>query len=538
MPLILTDAVASTGIIADTDPRKLPDGAWSDGYNVRFSNGLASKVKGSRTVQGSLSTSAYSIFPYTTFDGSMFFAYAGLTAVYGVNNNTHYDLTRVAASGTAIAYSANADDLWNGGVLGGLLFLNNGIDVPQVQLTPTASCRLQDLPNWPTTITTRAACLRAYKNFLVALDVTKGAQRYRQMVKWSASADPLTVPTTWDEADTTKDAGEYSLSETDGTVIDCLPLRDINILYKDDSVWGMQYIGGTFVFRFYQMFSRIGLLAKNCVAAFGEFHCFIGNDLDIYVHNGQSIRSIAEGKWRKWLRDTIDGSKYKRAFVVDNPATSEMWICIPDGTQEYCSKALMWNWREDTWGVRTIDNVSDAAPGGIQSSDYLLLWSTITSTWDTEASAWSELENLPPEKKLVMVSPSRKTGLIETEFGSSEFGDPLPASLERTGIWAQPTKVHDGARQIDLQNVKFIKRVRFRTTDPAPTHGVVFSVAVQNDLNSPLVWVSTNKLTQNTAELTVFKRGRFLSLKVETTEDELFNVLEYEVDVEGAGDYL
>lgn len=541
MPQQLIDKVGAIGLVApeDVDPRKLPDGAWSDGRNVRFDGYVARKALGSRVIQGSLSTSAYTLVPHTTFDGSRFIAYAGLTRVFTVNNNTHYDLTRVSSSSTAVLYSADPTQLWTGGVLGGLLFLNNGVDVPQIQQTPTASCRLSNLPNWPTTITTRAACLRAYKNYLVALDITKGPQRYRQMVKWSSGADPLAVPSTWDEADTTADAGETSLSETDGTVIDCLPLRDINIIYKDDSVHGMQFIGGQFIFRFYGIFNSVGILARNCVCSFNEnYHLFIGNDLDIYVHDGQSCNSIGEDRWANWLRQNVDGSQYARMFVVNNPTANEVWIFVPTGAQAYNSKVLMYNWRKKTWGIRDADNVAHGAVASIQSSDYITLWSTVTGTWDAAAATWAELASLPPDKKLVLSSPTRTTGLIETEIGSSEFGDALPFVLERTGMWAMACKVIDGGRVVDLQGVKFISRIRFRTVEQTSQTGVRFMVAVQTDVDSPLMWDTTTKMNGTTAEVTVFKRGRFLSLRIESDEDTTFTLNEIEVQLQPSGDYL
>lgn len=541
MPIRLIDNVGAIGLIADTPAKKLPDGAWSDSENVRFDGYVAKKVGGSRAVFGSLSTSAYTVFPHNDINGDAYFAYAGLTRVYTTTNNVHFDITRqpTTVSGTATlkAYNTDASEMWTGGVFGGLLFMNNGIDSPQVQLTPTASARLADLPNWPSTVTNRAACMRAFKNFLVALDITKGTTRYRQMVKWSASADPLTVPSTWDEADTTADAGETSLSDTAGSVIECLPLRDVNIIYKDDAIYGMQFIGGSFIFRFYQIFKNVGILAKRCVAAFEQYHCFVGNDLDIYVHDGSTIRSIAQDKWRRWLKDNIDGTNYKHTFVVANPVTTEIWICVPTGDDSYCSKVLMWNWRHDTWGVRTVDNVSSGAAGVVRSANYIESWADITTTWDTEVRSWSELSSLPPEKRLVLSSPSRLTGLIETEVGTAEFGAALPFYLERQGMWAMPLKVDNNSRVIDLQSVKFIRRVRFRTT-VINSNNVTFKVAVQTDVDSAVVYESTTKMLGTTAEIVVLKRGRFLSLRVESSADIDIELLSIEIEAESSGMYL
>lgn len=543
MPIRLIDNVGQAGVIAepDLDPMKLPDGAWSDCENVRFDGYVAKKVAGSRAIFGSLSIAPYTLTPHTTFDGEPFFCYAGLTQVYTVSNNQHFDLTRQSAtlSGTATnrAYSTDATELWTGGVFGGLLFLNNGIDTPQIQLTPTASCRLSDLANWPSTVTTRCASLRAFKNYLIALDVTKGAVRYRQTVKWSASADPLTVPSTWDEADTTNDAGETSLADTNGTVVDCLPLRDVNIIYKDDSVYGMQFIGGAFIFRFYNIFNNVGILAKRCVAAFEQYHCFIGNDLDVYVHDGSTIRSIAQDRWRSWLRQNIDGSNFKRTFMATNHVTSEIWIFVPTGEDDYTSKVLMWNWRKDTWGVRTVENISHAASGGVRSSDYVLLWSTVATTWSTESSTWAELASVPPERRLVMARPTLLDGLIETEIGTSELGAALPFYLERQMMWANPLKIDNNARVIDLQSVKFIRRVRFRTSSEN-TNNITFKVAVLTDVASPVVYVGTSKMLDSTAEVVVLRRGRFLSIRIESTDDVNFQMHAIEVDADQSGMYM
>lgn len=538
MPIQVIDTVGRSGLISDTQPQKLADGAWSSGTNVRFDGNTASKVKGSRLVQGSLSTSAYSLFAHTTFDGSQFLCYAGLARVYTVNNNTHYDLTRFSNTSTVLPYNADPTLLWTGGVLGGLLFMNNGVDVPQVQLTPTASCRLSDLPNWPTTVTTRAACIRAFKNYLIALDVTKGVIRYRQMVKWSAAAEPLTVPSTWDEADTTADAGETSLSETNGTVIDCLPLRDVNIVYKDDSIHGMQFIGNPFVFRFYQIFSSVGILAKRCVAAFENYHCFVGNDLDIYVHDGNTIRSIADDRWREYMRTNIDGSNYERLFVCANPVSTEIWIFLPTGADEYPSKVLLWNWRKDTWGERDVTNISGATVGGIESSDYVVLWSTVVDTWDTIGSTWSELDSLPPDRKLVLVNPDNTGGLIETEFGSQELGADMPFYLERRDMWAFTCKVMDGGRIVDLQSRKFVRRVRFRTANQTSTNDITYKVAVQDDLNASLVWTTSTAMSNGTAEVVVLRRGRFLSVAIESTGDTIFSLQDIEIELDASGEYM
>lgn len=526
----VVEDIGKVGIIVDTDPEKLPPNAWSDGENVRFVDNVVRKCAGTRSLAGSLSSTAYSLFYLDTLDGTHHFVYAGANRVHLIDGAVHHDITRVTTSGTVELYSANSEDMWTGGVLNGLLFMNNGTDHPQIQLTATASCKLSNLPNWPTTITTRCASMRAFKNFLVALDVTKGATRYRHMVKWSSIADPFTPPPSWDEADPAQDAGEVNLAETNGSVIDCLPLRDVNIVYKDDSVWGMQYTGDNNIFNFYKIYTEVGILARNCVAAFEGMHCFLGADLDVYVHDGANIRSIGQSKWREWLRENLNASNFRRAFVVSNPVTTEIWICVPTGNSTHPSKALLWNWRQDTWGLRTLPNISGGIQGVI-SSVYFSTWATITTTWAATAETWSSLGSAPASKKLVLVSPTYLRGLIETESGTQELGQNMNFFLARTGLWALGTNKFG----VDLETVKFIRRVRFRTTGNT---SVTFNVAVRTDVGDTPSYQATTLSMGTTAEVVVLKRGRFVDVRIESVSDTAFELQAVEIEYEASGRYL
>lgn len=528
----LIEEVGSVGIIADTDPEKLPQAAWSDGENIRFVDGMARKCAGTRALAGSLSTSSYSLFYFDTLDGAHHFVYAGLDQVFLIDTVTHHNITRVTTSGTIQLYSASSEELWTGGVLNGLLFLNNGVDQPQIQLTATASCKLSNLPNWPTTLTTVCSAMRSFKSFLVALDVTKGTTRYRQMVKWSSIADPFTPPPSWDEADPTEDAGEVFLAETNGSVIDCLPLRDVNIIYKDDSVWGMQYTGDNNIFNFYKIYTEVGILAKNCAAAFEGMHCFLGADLDVYVHDGANIRSIGQSKWREWLRDNLAAENFRRAFVVSNPVTTEIWICIPTGNSAHPSKALLWNWRQDTWGLRTLPNVSGGVQGVI-SSAYFATWGAATETWDTITDTWSSLGSAPASKKLVLTSPTYRTGLIETESGTQELGSPMSFFLERDSLWAFSTRENG----VDLESVKFIRRIRFRTKG-GTANAVTINVKVRSDVGTAETFQATVRAINSTVEVTPFARGRFIDIRIESIEDTAFELLAFEVEYDHSGRYL
>lgn len=134
---------------------------------------------------------------------------------------------------------------WTGTSLSGIPILNVG-DTSKYPMTwdlNTAN-KFVDLANWPANQYCKS--LRAFKNYLVALHVKKGATIYPFMVKWSSPADPGAVPATWDASDATNDAGETDLAEGGDVIVDGLQLRDCFMIYKESSCWRMDFTGGPY----------------------------------------------------------------------------------------------------------------------------------------------------------------------------------------------------------------------------------------------------------------------------------------------------
>jgi hypothetical protein len=210
--LIPIENVSQYGIITDIDAHDLPNEAWSEGQNVRVIDNRVEKFTGHSQVFGTASIVPYWLLPVQN-PANYYWMYAGLDKVYVTQGGTHYNLTRQTAA-VDVDYTGTADDLWTGGVVAGIPVLNNGVDDPQMWNPVSTSQRLTSLKydasndwaakNYQTKI------LRPFKNYLVALDVTKASVEYPHMVKWSHPAVPGAVPETWDEADATKDAGRVS----------------------------------------------------------------------------------------------------------------------------------------------------------------------------------------------------------------------------------------------------------------------------------------------------------------------------------------
>ncbi len=230
------------GIIKDLKPWELPAEAWSAGQNVRSIDGSMEKFLGSSsTGLGTPTAAPVALLAYRNTT-NYFWIYAAGTApnvtdIYVTDGMTHKELTNAGAD-----YLGDTDDIWTGLVFGGIPIMNNGIDPPQSWDGDFAAAnRFVNLANWPGS--TECGAMRGFKQFLIAMNITKNGNEFPRMVKWSHSAGANAVPTSWDETDASKDAGEFELQDSTGHIVDGLAGGEIFYLYKDDAIWGMQYIG-------------------------------------------------------------------------------------------------------------------------------------------------------------------------------------------------------------------------------------------------------------------------------------------------------
>ena len=339
-------------------------------------------------LNGLLSASATSI----VLDDSSFFPSSGTIAIgtnesgdsstnlyeeisYGANNtgtntlssltvvNAHPDNEIVTPTGTTATgdnlYSATNTENWRATILNGLLVATNGYDTAQMwplaSGVPSKTIPLRELKNWQAT-TSYCKSISAFRTFLVGLNWSIGGDEYPNLVKWSTEAASLSPPNSWVESDATLDAGEYQLTDTPGKIIDGLPYGDSFLIYKEDSIYIMNYVGTPYIFSFKLLSPTVGLLTKNAVAEFEGGHFFVGNS-DCYITNGQQVTALLPNKMRREMFSDLNGDNYNKVFVVADHARNEMLACYPAGVSTIPNKALIWNWKDNTFSLRDVPDL-------------------------------------------------------------------------------------------------------------------------------------------------------------------------------------
>lgn len=417
--------VASIGVVKDTPPYQLPPEAWSLAENVRVSDDSIARLSGNTQVFGTPGVPPY-FAQFVSTVGQPWWLYAGLQKIYAYDGSGHTNITR-QSGGVDVNYNATGALNWNGTLLGGVPIFNNGIDVPQFWSAYSSGQKMQNLTNWTPNMT--AKVIRAFGPYLMALNITLSGLVKANDVRWSSPANPGTIPSSWDIADPTTNAGIVSLPDVDsGTIQDGLPLQGKFYVYKESSVWRFRNIGGRFIFDEDAFLETIGLLCTRCVAITGDGqrHVFVSND-NMYVHDGNSAKPLLDKKMRRYLFNQLDITNYVNSFLFVNAVRNEAWFCYPNLGNVVPNRALIVNYNT---GATTESDISFqwASIGTVQTSNSDT-WSSAIGDWSTDSSPWS----VSNRRKVVLCSPVT-TKFLQLDLGTQRDGVDFTGTIQRTAL--------------------------------------------------------------------------------------------------------
>jgi len=430
------DNLVQGGVHPDAPDLILPAGAWTDSRNVRYRDGAVEKCRGYAQALGELSLTAIYAAPVT--DGTNYFwAYGSNEVLYATDGTTHANISH-----PSLSYAATDDLGWTGGAFHDYFIANDGTNTPQVWV-PGLSNECTSLSHWPAI---SAKVLRPFKDFLFALRIIDNGTYYPRVLRWSDRAAQGALPQSWDFTDPTNQAGINDLGQTGDLLVDCLPLRDSLIIYKEFHTWTADYVGLPDVFSFRQVFSQLGMLTENCAAAFGSQHVVL-TDNDLVLHNGNDAQSIADKRTRKWLFSRINTQRFKRSYVVADYRNREMWICFPESGYDWPNMALVWNWQENTFHPIELGGPKTFAATGIIPGS--------PGTYDTDSGSFNSAngtfdeDTYNPFLTRILLTDATATKAYQNDTGEDFAGNVMTCYAERSGM--SITK--------DLLMLKRIKRI-------------------------------------------------------------------------------
>jgi hypothetical protein len=557
--------LGGVGVVSDTNPYDLPSNAFSDGNNVIFDENrisrapvfkqLYSAIKSLKTYAefgddtwadgGTLTFESAEGSPVDSsrFVGSVADPATGETVFVCDNDGTvrGYPAGALAVQSPAGTLTTN-EEPWAATQVSGISVLTRkGMRPYARNLTTDTNYSYFNTSQWASTDT--CAVIRSYNDFLVALNVTKGATAFPTMVKWS---NPVPYGETvanivWDPSNPANVAGENILGELKNGIRDGLTLGNQFIIYSSDQVWLMEYTGSSFVFNFRRLFPTGGIINVNCAVEVEGKHYVFGED-DIYVHDGNTKLSIADGRVRRRIYKNLDPNKKSRFFALHDTVANLIYFCYHTRQDEanfkstaFNNRAAVYNYRSDTWSFMDLPNVV----GGAEAQIILdkTLYPTVTDTYENYNTSYVSFETNTPKIPIMLGVTDNGNGLTESRVYAIDLPTVgavnLPAALETF----KPAFV---AREgIDLDEVQaglrgyktirsIVPQAEFEVTD-----GTFFWQLGATDLPGGPIVYSTNYTYSPDTEYKIDTKvaGRYLAYRISTSDIENFRISGFDADV-------
>ncbi len=362
------------GYIPDCNGLTLLDQEWTDVNNVRIRDRSVSKITGEAQLLNLDNTPNHSIF-LEGFGTAQFYYYVSSTGrTYRVQaTGSEAEVTKNVGDSNVEPFTPAAQLQMSAYQGGYTLVINDGNRTPQYITsigTGSNSTELTDLPGWDYSdafSNVKAAVVRPFLYTLVAGNITQtntdnvitqSAGTIRISNQSTAGGLPTWDPNLGDTAD------EFELAES-GEIREMLALQDQLMIYTADDIYSLRFTGSTVApVKVGKILSGRGILASGCVLEFFGKHFVVGPE-DIYVFQSSvAVKSVADGRTRKYFKDNLHATHYENTYVVHNEQFDEMWICFPnlDSTGP-CNVALIWNYTYNTWTRRDLPNVYPGSYG-------------------------------------------------------------------------------------------------------------------------------------------------------------------------------
>jgi hypothetical protein len=502
-----------SGIILDLPPEEVAVANWTGGVNFQFQDTASTRVGGYQRFAGT--PLGPPIFALNVVYGILtYWIYCSETGVYVTDGQNHWDISPTPA----LSPSVIGD--WTGTILNGIPCINNGRDAPMYWDLDT-SHKVQPLPGWPVGATCKV--IRAFKYHLFALNVFDGVNGFPDSVWWSEGAEPGALPTTWIPAPD-NDAGDITLADTQGGIVDALPLRDTLIVYKAFTTYSLSYVAGQYVYTQRKLFLTTGLQSKNCVTEInGEHWVFTGTDL--IRHDGQNFQSVLTNKCKNALVQSIDPTKTEWVTVTSRHRNSQIWVSIPTDNHPYLNTAYIVNVLTGDVGIRLLPDVAYVARGLVNLGDTNVSWDSDPEAWDTDVTFWDQSNYDPSEDSILMVDQD-SNALWDVDASDSDDGQPVQAFIER-----QSLPINDNIMRAMITRV--IPRL-----EGEPGEVVNIRVGGQSYFDQPISWSPPLPFVigQDVA-VNCQVEGRLISVLFEATTMRKWKVFSYKLQAVDLGLY-
>ena len=347
--------------------------------------------------------------------------------------------------------------------------------------------------------------MRSFGPYLIAMNMKEGVDEYPDTLRWSHPAERNEVPISWNESDPATLAGINTLGGDGGDIIDGLALRNSFIVYRDDGITVLEYSNDSYVFNARNLTTEVHIANINCIAEVKGTHFVIASN-DILQVTGDKVQSILHDRARVRYSAVLNQNALDACFAVHNTTTKEFWACIPTGDSLVANQAWLYNYRDNTWTIHDINDITHADYGRLEQASRL--WNNWNETWATATGNWARQNN--------------------SAFNNTIMGPhvtPDPSSLQLLDGFTSETEFLTVLERTDynlttLQDVNTITRVYPHMKGTKP---VKITVGSQDHAGGPVRWKpSASFLPGVDRKIDVRTTGELFTFKIEVEHNSNF----------------
>jgi len=327
---------------------------YIDGEWVRFQRGKPRKMGGyirisdriSGPVRASIAT------PYNNTARLLSFSPSGIESVFVDENGLGSYIVNRTPSG----FSYNADNMWSVATMyDDAAGADQSIVIAAVSVTGDSVDSTNEGPVYYGNIFDEDTAFEVISGVVCrGLFVTQPYAVYygaNGKVTWSNANEPRNV--------TTGDAGSDRITALG--IVAGLPLPTGSgpggLLWSLDSVIRMEWVGGQAIFRFNRLTASSSILSQNTVVEMDGIYYWIGND-KFYVCEGNTVKELPNNTNRNWFFESLNYSQRSKVWATRNTSFGEIIWYFPDGENDECTKAIVFNAKENCWYDYTLGRTS------------------------------------------------------------------------------------------------------------------------------------------------------------------------------------
>lgn len=503
--------IALRSLAPDLIPADAPLEAWNNGANVYFRNGEAIRTRGDKPTMAGSSAPPLTAVYVEPFD-SGFWVYANDDGIWAHDGTDEFDITPAD-------WSPVTGGVYTSCVINGLAVINCSNADP-VWWDGSTSTPCEPLPGWPGG--GRTIAMRGHKNFLFAIGmVSEGAQR----VRWSDAAEAGVIPQEWEPAADNL-AGFVDIAPLSSPCVEGATLRDSLLIYKRESIWSFDFVGGNAVFNARKLFAEGGIADTNAITQGpNDEHLFVGSDGDIYVTDGAQVVSVLDGRAQRTFYNDFSGADGLTFSAVTLHREKLGFIIYPAAGETLGTQAIVYDFASGDIGVRAMPGVSCAAEGQeLQAVGNRNTWDGDNGQWRNDTTAWNQFITAQSVEDC-LIGGGFGFMVLEAQDDDAVDAD-IAARLEKAGVSFG-----------DAQRRKMIKAVWPKL---AGREGdtVTFRVGGQETAQGATQWADPVDIAIGAVvPVECFVQGRYISLEVTSQGGDPWRMGSIDIEFRGEGQW-